>query len=394
MSKSTRKIKEIYLDYAAATPIDKAVAKEMAKVYQDNFASPTSIHGPGVKAKNILEKARSDIANIFGAHSDEIIFTSGSTESNNLAVLGLIQKVSSPHIVTLNIEHSSVLEVFKKLESTKSAQVTYVAVGPNGVVDPRDIKKSLKPNTVLVSVMYANSEIGTIQPLSEIAKIIRHFNKTNKKNVYFHTDATQALNYLTLRVEKLGVDMMSLSGVKIYGPKGVGALYVKRNVPIHSILFGGNQQNSMRPGSYNLPGIVGLAGALKIVEKIKTKESERLVALRNYFFLQLEKIGEGIIINGDLKERLPNNINITVPGIPSDLLVLELSERGIFVSAKSACKSGDGKASHVLTAINPKLSETDGSIRFSLGRGTSKKDIDFTVMSLSQILKKLSKWYN
>ena len=248
-----KKPTKIYLDYAAATPLEPAVSSLIQKVYKEDFASPSSIHGFGVKAKNRLDRARKDIAGILGAHDDEIIFTSGSTESNNLAILGVIKFYGSfPHIVTTNIEHSSVLEVFRHLEKTKQAEVTYVPVEKNGIVDPKKIRKALKANTVLVSVMYANSEIGTVQPLREIAKEIRHFNKKNDKKarqVYFHTDATQAINYLPLHVEKLGVDLMSLSGVKIYGPKGVGVFYIRRRTKIEKVMLGGDQQFDMRAGS-------------------------------------------------------------------------------------------------------------------------------------------------
>ncbi|MGH7249533.1 MAG: cysteine desulfurase family protein, partial [Minisyncoccia bacterium] len=237
--------------------------------------------------------------------------------------------------------------------------------------------------------------------------------KVNKKKILFHTDATQAVNYLPIKVEKLGVDLLSFNSAKIYGPKGVGALYVKRSTPIEKIMFGGEQEVGLRPGTENVPLISTFATALKITEKIKTKESERLTKLRDYFIKKLTPQKNNflgprkgvsqtlknyssatLIVNGDLKNRLPNNVNITVPGIPSDLLVIELSERGIMAASKSACKAGDGKASHVIAAIDKNIKETDGSIRFSLGRQTTKADIDYTLKSLSEILTKLKKWYD
>jgi cysteine desulfurase len=390
------------------------VAKKPNRIYMDYASSASAksansgaIHALGMDAKKNLNTARSEIAEILGAHSDEIIFTSGATESNNLAIMGILTS-HIPHIVTINIEHASVLEVYKHLEKTKQAEVTYVSVEANGIVDPKKIKKAIRSSTILVSVMYANNEIGTIQPIREIAKEIRHFNKTNSKKILFHTDATQAVNYLPINVEKLGVDLMSFNGAKIYGPKGVGALYVKRKTPISSIMFGGDQEFGLRPGTENVIGVIELAKALKNVEQIKEKESKRLIKLRDYFIQKLQALtptpgvgefplpqGSGkVILNGDKDMRLPNNINITIPNIPSDLLVIELSARGVMVSAKSACKSGDGKASDVIKAINPKAKETDGSIRFSLGRETSKKDIDYTIKSLTQILTKLKRWYN
>ncbi len=336
----------------------------------------------GLKEKEKLENARTKVAHILNARKEEIIFTSGATESNNLAILG------SPrgHIVTTNIEHASVLETCKH-----RGNVTFVPAQSNGIVDPEKIKKALRPDTVLVSVMYANNEIGTVQPIKEIAKIIRHHNKHNSKKVFFHTDAVQAANYLSLNVINLGVDMMSLNSAKIYGPKGVGILYIKNGTPVGPIMFGGNQERGLRPGTENVILATAFANALEETEKIKAQEGKRLTKLRNYF---ISKLPKNINLNGDPKNRLPNNINITIPKIPSDLLVIELSARGIMASAKSACKSGDGKASHVIQAINPKAKDTDGSLRFSLGRETTKKDIDRTVKALSEILQKLKRWYD
>jgi len=386
-------------------------------------ANPGAIHELGVKEKNKLEEARRIIAKILKVRETEIIFTSGATESNNLAILGLIQNFKKPHIITTNIEHASVFQVCKYLEKTKQAEVTYVPVEANGIVNPKKIKEALKLNTVLVSVMYANNEIGTIQPIKEIAKEIRHWKKGRESFLepgyfsaekflvlapsrsqvskklslpFFHTDATQAVNYLPISVPQLGVDLMSFNSAKIYGPKGVGVLYVKKNVPIRKIMFGGDQEFGLRPGTENVALSVEFAKAFQVVEKIKEKEIKRLTKLRDYFFAKLSKMPFDIFdikFNGDLKNRLPNNVNITIPNIPSDLLVIELSARGIMASAKSACKSGDGKASYVIKAIHPEIKETNGSLRFSLGRQTTKADIDYTIKSLSEILTKLKKWY-
>jgi cysteine desulfurase len=430
---SVNKTRKIYLDYASS-----ALAQS---------ANPGAIHELGVKEKNKLESARTTVARIFNARREEIIFTSGATESNNLAILGLVQNFKKPHIVTTNIEHASVLEVCKYLEKTKQAEVTYVPVEESGIVDIKKIAKALMPNTVLVSVMYANNEIGAIQPIREIAKEIRHWKKgkdgflehgyfsaekflvlapsrsqvsKNPSFPFFHVDATQAVNYLPINVAQLGVDLMSMNSAKIYGPKGVGVLYVKKYTPISKIMFGGDQEFGLRPGTENVALARGLANALKVTEKIKEKEVKRLTKLRDYFFTKLleiknknqsfraglagvgdpknrgpEKISDfNFLVNGDLKNRLPNNVNITIPNIPSDLLVIELSAKGIMASTKSACKSGDGKASHVIEAINPNAKEENGSLRFSLGRYTTKSDIDYTVKTLSEILTKLKKWYN
>ncbi len=397
------KSNKIYLDNASATPLNSKVVFAMNKVLKENYSNSSAIHELGVNSKNKLEEARKKIATILNCHKNEIVFTSGATESNNLAILGIVEKFL-PHIVTTNIEHSSVLEICKYLEKNKKAEISYVPVEKNGIIDPKKIKKAIKLNTVLVSVMYANNEIGTIQPIKEIAKEIRHFNKINNKKVLFHTDATQAINYLDINTEKLGIDLMSFNGGKIYGPKGVGVLFVKRKSAkfISPVLLGGEQEFNLRPGTENLSSIVGIAEALQITEKIKERESKRLIKLRDYFIEELYKIqkesasllkreGFSLFFNGDLEKRLPNNINITVSKIPSDLLVLEFSAKGIYISEKSACKSGDKKGSYVIEAISK---NKKGSLRFSLGRQTKKNDIDFVIKSFSQILKKLEKWYN
>lgn len=374
-NKLNKRARPVYMDHASSA-LEKS-------------ANPSAIHELGIKEKSRLENARKKVASILRVNNNEIIFTSGATESNNLAILG----TKKGHIVTTNIEHASVMETAKH-----KGDVTFVEVEPNGIVDPKKIKKVLRKDTILVSVMYANNEIGTIQPIKEIAKEIRHFNKTNNLNIVFHTDATQAINYLPIGVPQLGVDLLSFNSAKIYGPKGVGVLYVKKNTPITKIMFGGDQEYGLRPGTENVDGIVALATALETTEKIKDKEVKRLTKLRDYFINKIIRSGitknTTIVINGDLENRLPNNINITIPNIPSDLLVIELSAKGIMASAKSACKSGDGKASHVIHAIDKNIKETDGSVRFSLGRDTTKADIDFTLKTLRDILLKLSKWYN
>ena len=382
------KSKKIYLDYASATSMDLSVLKVFTYALKQNFANASAIHDMAVENRKALDTARKDVARFFDAHSNEIIFTSGSTESNNIVIQNF------KNIITTNIEHASVLE------PSHLVKVTFVGVEANGIIDPKKIKKALTLETELVSVMYANNEIGTIQPIKEIAKEIRHYNKLNNTKILFHTDATQAVNYLDMNVEKLGVDFMSFNAGKIYGPKGIGALYIRRRSPIKKIIFGGDQENGMRAGTENLPAILAFTEALKITEKIKDKENKRLKKLQEYFINKLKTLDKNIILNGDIENRLPNNINITISKIPSDLLVIELSARGVMVSAKSACKSGDEKASHVIQAIRESEQgesllnkEVDGSIRFSMGRDTTKQDINYTLKSLSQILSKLKKWY-
>jgi cysteine desulfurase len=415
MAKSIKNQKKIYLDYASS-----ALVRE---------ANGGAIHELGVKEKNKLENTRAFIAKILAVNNNEIIFTSGATESNNLAILGLVQNFKKPHIVTTNIEHSSVLEVCRHLEKIKQAEVTYVEVEKNGIVDPKKIKKAIKSNTVLVSVMYANNEIGSIQPIQKIAKEIRHFKKVKfasfsnglagvgdpenrgpEKNLrtslslpFFQTDATQAINYLPIQIPKLGVDLLSFNSAKIYGPKGIGVLYIKKNTPIKKIMFGGEQEFGLRPGTENTALATGLAKAFQVVEKIKEKEVKRLTKLRDYFIKEISRVvlDTKLIINGDSKNRLPNNVNISFPKIPSDLLVIELSAKGIMASAKSACKSGESGGSYVIDAIRQTQGRAShnshnevGGVRFSLGRDTTKKDINYTVKALSHILQKLKKWYD
>jgi len=410
LNKKTNKY--IYLDYSASVS-----------------ANSSSIHSVGIDAKIKLQNSRREVADILGARPEEIIFTSGGTESNNLAIQGVIfslyeknQEDKSekilPHIITTNIEHPSVLETCKLLAKRKLAQITIAPVETNGIVDPKKIKKEIKKNTALVSVMYANNEIGAIQPIKEIAKEIRHYRKTKTSNLesriypIFHTDATQAVNYLDLNTEKLGVDLLSLSGSKIEGAGRVGVLYKKKAVKLVNVFGGGDQEMGLRPGTENLPEILKFSVALKLAQDIKEKEAKRLTKLRDYFINKLQKMSktvfdtdtESVIVNGDLKNRLPNNVNVTFQNIPSDLLVIELSAKGIMASSKSACKSSRAEGSYVIKAIRQKMQEAQGKalqksieiggLRFSLGRDTTKKDINYTVKVLFEILTKLKKWYN
>ena len=390
----------IYLDYMASVS-----------------ANPSSIHQLGVEAKNKLQSARKKVAGVLNTRMEEIIFTSGGTESNNLAIQGVVlacREKFLPHIITTNIEHPSVLKTFEMLRGRKLAEVSIVGVEENGIVDPRKIKREIKKNTILVSVMYANNEIGTIQPIKEIAKEIRHWKKNltpsplslirrgvGERCIFpvFHTDAVQAVNYLDLNVETLGVDLLSLSGSKIEGSGRGGVLYKKKSVSLAPLFGGGDQETGLRPGTENLPEILKFADALEEVQEIKEKEIKRLTKLRDYFFAELQKVSKTVfdtrfMINGDIKNRLPNNVNVTFPKIPSDLLVIELSEKGIMTSAKSACESSQADGSYVIKALRGDDDKEVGGVRFSFGRQTIKKDIDYTVEALSAILTKLKKWYD
>lgn len=406
--------KKIYLDYASATPIDKKVLRLMYLYEKDFFANATSIHSSGVKVRNIIEESRHKIAKLINAHSDEIIFTGSGTESDAMVILGIIRdwriknKGLLPHIVTTKIEHPAILENCRLLENLGEAKVTYVSVDKNGIINLEELEESLKENTILVSIMYANNEIGTIQPIQEIAKIIRHFRKgkdtkpleNNFVFPLFHSDACQAMNYLyTENVEKLGVDLLSFNSSKIYGPKGLGVLYKKRGIDLFPLYTGGGQEFELHSGTESVSLIAGLAEAFSITNKIKQKESERLTKIRDYGIEKLLSLsdtsGYKIILNGDKNKRLPNNINISILGISSELLVIEFDAKGIELSSKSACKSRGDDDSYVISAIRKickKTKEEEGSLRITLGRYTKKGDINKLISILIKILDKYSKF--
>ncbi len=389
------KLRRIYLDHAAATPLDARVFAAMKPFMTKEFGNGSALYREGVIVKNSIQKARKKIAQILFAHPDEIIFTGSGTEGNNLAIQGVIKNVrenrgeNKPHIITSAIEHPSILSACQALERY-GVEVSYIGVDGNGIIKLDELQKALRKETVLVSVMYANNEIGTVEPIREITKIIRSWRKQNETLFpYFHTDACQAANYLPLHVERLGVDLLTLNGSKLYGPKGVGALFVRRGVSLSPLIYGGGQEQGLRSGTENVAGIVGLAEALLIAEKMKEKESKRLTALRDHFISSILKKKSGVVLNGDPIARLPNNVNISIPGVESDHLIIELDAHGIAVSARSACKSMDEEGSHVIMALGRNTVGTESGVRFTLGRSTTKKDIDYAIATLSQLVKKL-----
>jgi cysteine desulfurase len=376
----------IYLDHAATTPIDGRVLSVMHTTATEFFGNPSSIHKEGVTAKREVESARKQIAEIICAQPDELIFTGGGTEANNLAIFGSVRTPKNAHVIISGIEHPSIIECVRELEK-RGADVTYLPVGESGIVSLKSVAEAIKENTVLVSVMYANNEIGTIEPVAEIAKVIR---RSTSKPI-FHTDACQATNYLDMNVLRLGVDLMTFNASKIYGPKGIGALYVKRGVKLLPILFGGGQEKGIRSGTENVAGIRGFAEAMKITEEMKEKESARLTKLRNHFITEILKNIPGTVLNGDRDHRLPNNINISFPGMDGEEIVIDLDARGIAASTGSACANiaNDGKVSHVLLAIGRNNDLARGGVRFTMGRQTTKEDISATVKELEELTKKL-----
>lgn len=377
------------MDHAATTPLDARVFRAMKKVYQKNYFNPGGLYREGVAAWQLVNESRRSVAKLLGTTSDHVVFTRGGTESCNMALLGLLHGQDTvPHVITTNIEHAAVLETLSSLEKEKKIDLTIVPVNADGIIDVDDIKKALRPETVLVSVMYVNNEIGTIQPIKEIVKLVRWYKKHNDLKVYplVHTDAIQAANYLDLHVERLGVDLMSLSGSKIYGPKSSGVLYVRNRELLAPMLHGGDQEFGLRAGTEDIAQIVGFAKALEMVRENTETEKMRLELLRDLFMSELEKSIPDIIVNGSRAERIASNISVTIPGISGERLVIELDARGICAASKSACKEDNGEASHVIAAIRPDASATDGAVRFTMGRSTTKRDIQKTVKCLSKIV--------
>jgi len=389
--------KQIYLDHAATTPIDPKVLDAMMPYFSDNFGNPSSIYKIGRDAKNAIGGARKAVAGVLQAKQNEIIFTAGGTESVNLALFGFARRnakrSSRPkgHIITSVIEHSCVLEVCKVLEY-EGYDVTYLPVGQDGIVNMKNVVGAVRDDTVLVSVMYANNEIGTIQPIAGIGKALSQINEGRKKNgqqkIAFHTDACQAAGYLNLKVNDLGVDLLTLNGSKIYGPKGTGVLYVRNGINLEPLIYGGGQENSLRGGTENVAGIVGTAKALEIASNSRVTESKRLFALQRYFYERLRSIKD-VTINGSLESRLPNNVNISIDRIEGESAVLYLDAKGIYCSSASACSASSHEPSHVILALGRSPQEAQGTLRFTLGRETLKKDVDYTVSELKKVVNKL-----
>jgi cysteine desulfurase len=384
-------MKIIYLDNAATTPVRPEVLKAMLPFFSEKYGNPSSLHVKGQEAAFAIKKSREKIAQILNCKPNEIVFVSGGTESVNLALKGfaLANRRKGNHIITQKTEHHAVLESCKWLEK-QGFSVTYLDVDEFGIVKLKDVEKAITNKTILVSIMYANNEIGTIQPIREIASICK------KHNVAFHTDACQAAGYCDLNVQKLGIDLLTINGSKIYGPKGIGLLYIKQGLHIMPLIHGGEQEYNLRAGTENVPAIVGFAKALELAQKEQKKESKRLVVLR-------KKLIEGLLripktkLNGHPSKRLPNNVNVSFFGVEGEAIVTMLSEKGVCASTGSACSSKHLTPSHVLLAIGRKPEEAHGSLRLSLGRYTTKKDIDYVLKIMPEIvatLRKISPLWN
>jgi len=368
----------IYLDTSASTPVDPIVMEEMQKYFSLEYGNPGSMHNKGLEASKALQQSRNKIANILNCKPEEIIFTSSGTESINLALKGIKNKKN--HIITTTIEHHAVLKTLEYLKQ-KGFEITYIPVEKNGIIDPRKIEKEIKNNTALITVMYANNEIGTIQPIKEISKIAK------KHKIIFHTDACQAANSETLDVKELGVDLLTINSSKIYGPKGIACLYKKSDILLEPLIHGGGQEFGLRSGTENIADIVGFAKALELAQKDKNKY-RKLTNLRNYLIENLLKI-PNTILNGDPIKRLPNNVNISFLNIEGESILLKLDKEGIYASTGSACTSKTLDPSHVILAIGAPQELAHGSIRFSLSKYTTKEDIDYLIEKVSIIVKEL-----
>ena len=382
--------KIIYMDYAATTPTRPEVVETMLPYMTTNFGNPSSIYTLAQEARNAVESSRKSISEILGARSSEIVFTSGGTESDNTAIKGVAfaMKHLGNHIVTSTVEHHAVLHTCQQMEQF-GFDVTYLPVDHNGLVDLQDLDKSITENTVLVSIMLANNEIGTIQPIKEMTNIVRSRAKALSKTIVFHTDAVQAVGHVDIDVKDLGVDMLSMSAHKFHGPRGVGALYVRRGTPFEALLAGGGQERQRRSGTENVPGIVGMAHALTLTHSEREYQSARIVKMRDRILSGLSHSVENLLFNGHPNLRLDNNVSVSFKGVEGEPVLMGLDFAGICASSGSACSSASVEPSHVLLAIGRSAEDAQGTLRITLGRDNSDEDIDYLLDVLPSLVNKL-----
>ena len=392
-----KKDERVYLDYAAAAPIRPEVISEMNRFFSVQ-GNPGSLHADGVQAKKALANLRERAAQALHCRTDEIIFTSGGTESNNLAIRGVVVAFRKqcpdiqPHIITSRVEHASVLETCRALETEGLADVSYVGIDEKGCINMKELKEFLSERTVLVSIIHANNEIGTIQDISEIAKTIRHFKKYTKGDAHttyplLHTDAAQSFQYIDIHMNAFPVDLMTVNASKLGGPRGAALLFVRKNTPLVPILYGGTQEYGLRPGTEDVALIAGFVKALECSVLERNKEADRLVSMQEYFFGKArERFGERLRINGSREERIPNNINITLKNFESELLVIMLDAKGISVSSKSACNESAGDETSVITELYPTEDARIGGLRITMGRDTKAHHLDRLINALEDIL--------
>jgi cysteine desulfurase len=371
----------IYLDYAAATPMDERVLEAMRPYFTAKFYNPSATYLAAKAISKDILAARTKVAHWLGAQPTEIIFTAGGTEANNLAIQGVLQQFPDANVVVSAIEHESVLAPARLFANKE------LNVDEQGSIKLADLKAAIDDQTVLVSIMYANNEVGTIQPLREVAGIVQHIRDERRRAgntlpLYFHTDACQAANYLDLHAARLGVDLMTLNGGKMYGPKQSGVLYVHSNVQLHPQILGGGQERNLRSGTENVAATIGFAEALEIVQTIRHDEAKRLTELQHYFYERLAAKLPTAVVHGSKKKRLPNNVHITIPGTDNERVLVALDEVGILAAAGSACSASDEEPSHVLRAMGVSDADAQSSLRFTMGRSTDRSAIDQTISVL------------
>jgi len=393
------KQQRIYFDYAATTPLDAEVLKKMMPYFKDKYGNPSSLHKFGREVSAAIDEAREKVANFLGCKPVEIIFTGSATESDNLAIRGLIKALKRKkrtgqtlHIITSSVEHKAVLETCKDLEK-QGSRVTYLPVGPDGLINIDDLEAEITPETDLVSIMYANNEMGAIQPIKKIAKLIAKSNKFEEHLTYFHIDAVQAANWLDCNVKELGVDFLTLSAHKIYGPKGVGILYAKEGTPIYSLITGGDQEWNLRAGTENVAGIVGMGEAINQIKNEKLKIKNKIEELKDKLAADVLIRIPGSKINGpdNSEDRLPNVVNFSFEGIEGEALVLSLDQEGIATSTGSACTSQALTPSHVLMAMGLSDLEAHSSLRVSLGKYTTEQEVNYFLKILPGVIDRLRK---
>ena len=377
-------MRQVYLDYAATTPVKKEVLEEMLPYFSEKFGNPSSIYGLGLNAKSDINQARAKVAKLIGAEEREIYFTSGGTEADNWAVIGTARakRNKGNHIITTKIEHHALLHTCEFLEK-EGYEITYLNVDREGRISLEELESAITNKTVLISIMFANNEIGTIQPIKEIGKIAK------KHGIWFHTDAVQAVGNVPIDVKELGIDMLSMSAHKIYGPKGIGALYIRKGVVIPNFMNGGAQESKRRAGTENVPGIVGFGKAAELALENLEEHSKRIRELRDYFVeLIITKIPD-VEINGSMEHRLPGNINFLFNYIEGEALLLLMDQKGISASTGSACSSASLAPSHVLEALKLPYEKIHSSIRFTIGDFTTKEDIEYAAEEIAKIVEKL-----
>ncbi|MBE6033919.1 MAG: cysteine desulfurase NifS [Clostridiales bacterium] len=377
-------MRQVYLDYSATTPVKEDVMKAMIPYFTEMFGNPSSLYTIGAASREAIEKARGQVAKLINAQDKEIFFTSSGTEADNWSVLGIADTLKNKgnHIITTKIEHHAMLHSCEYLEK-HGYEVTYLEVEPDGRVNPETLKAAITDRTILISIMFVNNEIGTIQPIKELAAIAK------EHGIIFHTDAVQALGNVPIDVKDLGVDLVSLSAHKIYGPKGVGALYIRKGIRLSNYMHGGAQESKKRAGTENLPGIVGFGKAAEIAYEHLDEHIKKVSELRDYFVDQVMSKIENVTMNGSREFRHPGNANLTFEYIEGEAMLLYLDMKGIAVSTGSACSSASLVPSHVLSALNIPVEKIHGSLRFTVGDPTTKEDLDYVVEQLAEVVNKL-----